>query len=97
MTVQIAAFLLTICAVATSLITEAVKKTITDKEPTVTAAIVSLVTGAGVPAAYLILNHLPVTAQDVVYIVAMIVLTWLCATLGYDKVMQVIAQIMGKE
>lgn len=97
MTVQIAMFLLAICAAMTSLITEAVKKTIKTDKPTIVAAIVSVVTGVGVPVGYLILSHLPITAQDIVYIVAMVVLTWLCATLGYDKVMQVIAQIMGKE
>ena len=80
----------------TSLITEAVKKTITDKRPTITAAVVSVITGIGVPIGYLVLNHLPITAQDVVYIVAMVVLTWLCATLGYDKVIEIIKQLIPK-
>ncbi len=84
-----------ICAAITSLITEAIKKTISDKRPTITAAIVSVIVGVGVPIGYLILKSLPITAQDVVYIVAMVVLTWLCSTLGYDKVWQVIEQLKG--
>lgn len=91
-------FLLTITAAMTSLITEAIKKTITDKRPTITAAIVSVATGICVPIGYLVLNHLAITAQDIVYIVAMVVLTWLMSTLGYDKVWQIIEQLTkGKE
>ncbi len=80
----------------TSLITEAVKRTITDKKPTITAAIVSVVTGVGVPIGYLILNHLPITAQDIVYIVAMVVLTWVGACVGYDKLKEVLNQLVNK-
>lgn len=89
-------FLLTVCATMTSLITEAIKRAFTDKQPTITAAIVSVVTGIGVPIGYLILSHMAITTQDIVYIVAMVVLTWLCATLGYDKVLQVIEQMIHK-
>ena len=97
MTVQIAMFLLTITAAMTSLITEAVKKTVKTDKPTIVAAIVSVITGIGVPIGYLILNHMAITAQDIVYIVAMVVLTWLCATLGYDKIIEVISQIVKGE
>lgn len=91
-------FLLTICAAATSLITEAIKKTFNGGKPTITAAIVSVVTGVGVPIGYLVLNHLSITPQDIVYIVAMVVLTWVCACCGYDKVIEVINQLIkGKE
>lgn len=92
MTVQIAMFLLAICAAGTTLITEAVKKTTTTKRPTIVALVVSILVGIGVPIAYLILNHLPIMSDDIVYIIGMTVLTWLCATLGYDKVWEVINQ-----
>ena len=78
----------------TSLITEAVKKTISDKKPTITAAIVSVITGVGVPIGYLTLNNMMITAQDLVYIVAMVVLTWVSACVGYDKCMEIINQLM---
>ncbi len=77
----------------TSLVVEAVKKMMTAKAPTITAAIVSVIMGIAVPVGYLVLNHLTITAQDVVYIVAMCVLTWLCSTLGYDKVVQAVMQL----
>lgn len=79
----------------TSLITEGIKKTLTGKKPTIIAAVVSLVVGFFVPLGYIILNKLPFTAQDGVYIAAMVVLTWLCATLGYDKIWQVLNQLKG--
>ena len=96
MTVQVAMFLLTVCAVMTSLITEAIKRTVKTDKPNIVALIVSCVVGIAVPIGYLILNHLAITAQDIVYIVAMVVLTWLCATLGYDKVLQAIEQMIHK-
>ncbi len=96
MTIQIALFLLTICAALTSLITEAVKKTISDKRPTITAAIVAVLVGAGVPIGYLIINKLPITTQDIVYIIAMAVMTWVSACVGYDKTKEFIEQFIIK-
>lgn len=89
-------FLLTICAAMTSLITEAVKKMAESKKPTIIAAIVSVVVGIAVPVGYMILNHVEVSSQNIVYVVAMAVLTWLCSTLGYDTVKTAIGQIVGK-
>ena len=77
----------------TTLITEAAKKTFTVKSPNIVALIVSAITGAGIPIGYLIINSISITGQDVVYIVALVVLTWLCSTLGYDKVIQSIMQL----
>lgn len=76
----------------TSLIVEAVKKMYTVKRPTTVAAIVSVAVGIAVPVAYMILNHMAFTIQDAVYIIGMVILTWLCSTLGYDTVMTAIAQ-----
>ena len=97
MTVQIAMFLLTICAVVTGLITEAIKKAITNKKTSLMAAIVSTVVGVCVPVGYMIISGLTITAQDVVYIIAVVVLTWLCSTLGYDKVIQTIMSIFNNK
>lgn len=95
MTIQISMFLLTVCAVLTSLITEAIKKSFTIKSSNIVALITSIFVGSLVPIGYLIGNKLPITLQDVVYIVAMVVLTWLCATLGYDKIIQAINQLIN--
>ena len=76
----------------TSLIVEAVKKMFTVKRPTTLAAIVAVVVGILIPVLYMILYQIPFTAQDAVYIIGTVVLTWLCATLGYDTVMTAIGQ-----
>ena len=82
----------------TSLITEAVKKAFQVKRPNIVALIVSIIVGAGVPCGYIIITpELVMTVQDIVYVIALIVLTWLCSTLGYDKVIQTLAQIGGKD
>ena len=93
MTPQITLILLTVCAVMTSLITQAIKKILTDKTPTITAAIVSVVVGIAVPVGYMLLKALPFTVADIVYIVSLVVLTWLCSTLGYDTVITALAQL----
>jgi len=82
-----------ICSVTTGLIVEAIKKTFGAKTPTITAAIVSGVVGIAVPIGYLVIGGISITAQDIVYIVAMVVLTWLCSTLGYDTVKTAYSQI----
>lgn len=88
-------FLLAVSATATSLITEAIKKTFGTKAPNITAFIVSIITGALIPIGYLLINSIAPTVSDIVYVVAMVVLTWLCATLGFDKVKQAIEQLIG--
>lgn len=75
---------------------EAVKKMCTVKRPTTLAAIVAVAVGILIPLLYMILFQIPITAQDIVYIIGMVVLTWLCATLGYDTVMTAIGQFKGK-
>ena len=95
MTFQIAMFLLTICAAFTGLITEAIKKTFNATKPTLVALIVSVVVGIAVPVGYLIVCKLPFGSTEAVYLVAMVVLTWLSATVGFDKVKQIIEQISG--
>jgi len=94
MSAQISMVLLTVSAVMTSLITQAVKKMLVDKAPTITAAIVSVVVGIAVPVGYMVLNSLPFTAKDIVYLVSLVVLTWLCSTLGYDTVIKAISQLV---
>lgn len=80
----------------TGLVTEAVKKSMPglDKKigSSAVAAIVSVVLSVGVSAAYMILASVTVSLTAIVYIVAMMFLSWLCSTLGYDKVVKVISQ-----
>lgn len=80
----------------TGLATEAIKVAIPafDKKfgSSVVAGIVSVVLAVGVSAAYIALNAVAVSPTAIVYIIAMAFLSWLCSTLGYDKVVTVIKQ-----
>lgn len=80
----------------TGLATEAIKVAIPafDKKfgSSVVAGIVSVVLSVGVSAAYMALNAVAVSPAAIVYIIAMAFMSWLCSTLGYDKVVKVITQ-----
>lgn len=81
----------------TSLTTEAVKKILTDynkKIPvnTLTGAIafgVSIIFGVG----YVIMAQEVITMQTIVRIGGLAFMSWLCAMVGYDKVVQTITQV----
>ena len=94
-----AMIILTISATMTSLITEAIKKMLGESKKipsNVLAAIVAVATAGLICAGYVILYDVALTAKIYVYIAAIVILTWLCATLGYDKVIQTIKQIWGE-
>lgn len=81
---------LMVVSALTSLVTEALKKIFVEHNVTyrantlagIVAAILSVAIGAG----YAILMGLAFSAQLVVYIVALVFMGWLCAMVGYDKV-----------
>lgn len=88
--------LLVICSAMTTLITEAIKKSIPEEKQyskNILAGIVAVCSSVGIGAGYLVLNHIALTPEVAVYSIALIVLTWLTATLGYDKVVQTIRQL----
>lgn len=92
--------LLVMCSAMTTLITEGIKKLMPeDKEysKNVLAGVVSIVVGIGVGSGYLILNQISFTPSTFVYGVALIVLSWLAATVGYDKVVRTVKQIKATE
>jgi microcompartment protein CcmK/EutM len=85
-------FLLGLMAVSTltGLVTEAVKKILMEHNinyrANTVAAIVSAVLSVGVSIGYLVLMSIGFSAQIVVCIVALVFMSWLCAMVGYDKV-----------
>lgn len=81
-----------LCATLTGLITEAIKKMITDKNTTLLAAGVSVLVAGGVSAGYIVLNNVPVTKETIVYAVCVVILSWLASTLGFDKVKQALGK-----
>lgn len=82
---------LMIISALTGLVTEAVKKVLDEYNKTyrtntlagIVAAVLSLLIGVG----YIILADITFTAQIVVCLVALILLSWLCSMVGYDKVL----------
>lgn len=95
MTVNLFIVLVTILSLVSSLITEAIKKTIGTEMPTLVVAIVSAVVGwAGGAAAYILMG-IAFTSINVLCLVLLAPVMFLTATLGYDKVMEVIKQIIG--
>lgn len=87
--------LLVLCSAMTTLATEAVKNQVGDgaKIPNnILAGIMSVVVQAIICTGYIILNNTVLTIQVWVYIIGLILLSWLCAMTSYDKVIQTIKQ-----
>ena len=84
-------------AVFTSLTVEGIKKILDELgkkySANILAAIVAVVLTIAASAGYIIYTSTPLTPQVLVEAVAMTFLAFLCATVGYDKVVQAIKQI----
>lgn len=87
---------LLISSTITGLATEAVKKVLTENNKTyhanTLAGIVALIVSALIGVGYVLLMAIPFTIPIVIYIVALVLMSWLCAMVGYDKVIQAISQ-----
>ena len=85
---------LLIVSTLTGLFTEAIKKWLDERGkkyyPNALAGYVAI--GLSIAVGYIILVGAALNAQTAVYLIALILLSWLCAMVGYDKVMQAIAQ-----
>lgn len=88
---------LLIVAILTGLFTEGIKKFIEGTKVTIPsnalAGCVAIVLSILVSAAYIILAEAVLNAQMAVYLIALTLLSWLAAMVGYDKVIQAISQI----
>ena len=96
MTLEVFLLGLLIVSVLTGLATEALKKWMDERDKryyaNALAGYVSVGLSAAVWTAYVILTETVINAQMVVYLIALIFLSWLSAMVGYDKVMQAISQ-----
>lgn len=86
-------FLLTVCSVMTGLITEAIKKMTVVDEPNILAGIVALIVGVLTGLGYLLYAGLVFNFINIASIFLLALFSWLCAMLGYDKVIQTISQL----
>jgi len=99
MTIEIFLMMLLACSILTTLTVEAIKKMFTDGESrkaNIVAAVVAIVLAVAITIIYAIMFTVTVNAQYIVMIITLCYLSWLCAMVGYDKVVQAIAQITGK-
>ena len=87
---------LLIVSTLTGLVTEAVKSLLAEYGVNYYAntlvGIISIIVAAAVATAYVVVTGTLITASVVVCVVALVLLSWLCAMVGYDKVIQAISQ-----
>lgn len=95
MTVNLFIFLVTALALVNSLLTEAVKRTIGTDKPTLVAAILAAITGWGGGICAYIIMGIAFNPVSIVVLILLAPTIWLASTCGYDKVMEVIKQILG--
>lgn len=88
---------LTAITIFTSLFVQAIKKLLDDAgkkySSNILAVITSFVVSIGTCVGYIIYTGISVTPQIVIEIICLCLLSFLTATLGYDKVIQALAQI----
>ena len=101
MTLQIFLTGLLLVSILTGLFTEAIKRILEEQKKqyysNTIAGIVSILLAVSVDVGYTILNNLAFDVSWVVYLIALIGLSWLCAMLGYDKVIQALTQIKERK
>ena len=95
MTLTLFITLVTMLSLVSSLITQAIKKSFNVTKPTLVVAIIAAVTGWGGGAMAYSLMGVPYNSSNIICLVLLAPTIWLMATLGYDKVMEVIKQIAG--
>lgn len=101
--VNLEVFLLGLLASSTitGLVTEAVKKILTEHnvsyKSNTLAGLAATVVSVAICAGYIYSTNTVFTAQVGVCVVAQVFMSWLCAMVGYDKVIQTISQFKTTE
>ena len=93
MTLTLFITLVSILSLISSLFTEACKKVFNVTKPTLLVGILSGVIGWGGGIAAYLLMSIAFTTSSVICLILLAPTIWLVATLGYDKVIEVIEQI----
>ena len=99
MTLEIFLMGLMMVSTLTSFVTEAVKTIFTEHNwkysANTIAGICAFVVALAVGVCYVLFTDTAVTTQVVIVIFALVILSWLCAMVGYDKVIQSLEQFKG--
>lgn len=86
-------------SVLTSLTVEAIKKLLNEKQiqysANLLAAIVSAILSALVCVGYILYNGISFSIQTIIIMIAMVFLSFLSSTVGFDKVKQMLDQLRG--
>lgn len=92
---------LMITSTLSGLVTEAIKKILTEQNKSyhanTLAGIVASVLSIAISVGYILVTNAGFTIQTIIYSIALVFLSWLCAMVGYDKVAQTIAQIKTRK
>ena len=99
MTITTFLMLLSSFSVLSGLVTEGIKKLISDNANlsyNIVALVVALIIGGVGCGIYYQLNAIVFTTNNVIYMILMGLASGLTATVGYDKVKQAIEQVVGK-
>ena len=100
MTITTFLMLLSSFSVLSGLVTEGIKKLISDKANmsyNIIALVVALVIGGVGSAVYYQLNAIPFNLDNIIYLVLMGLASGLCSMVGFDKIKQAIEQITSKK
>lgn len=85
-----------IISTVTGLVTEAVKKILTEHKITyhanTLAGLIATILSAAMGVGYIMLSGVGFTSQTIIYLVILVFISWLCSMVGYDKVIQSIKQ-----
>ena len=85
-----------ITSTMTGLATEAIKKILAEYSKNyyanTLAGIVSVILSIAIGIGYMMLSGISFSYQAIIYLVALVFISWLCAMVGYDKVVQAISQ-----
>ena len=98
-TLEVFLMLLTVMSIFTSLVVEGIKKFVGEKynaSSNLVAGIVAIVLGVVIGVFYCILAEITFSTNIIIILIALVFLSWLCAMVGYDKVIQAITQIKTK-
>lgn len=97
MSVDMFLFLMLAVSVLAGLFTEAIKKILdgvgAKYSTNILTGAVSVVLAVVIDAGYVIMTDAMLTDKMAVMLIALVLLSWLCAMVGYDKVMQAIMQM----
>lgn len=100
MSIQVFLVMLLACSLFTSLTVEGIKKVTEGMQvkysTNIVAAVVAIVLALAISCGYNVYMALAFDAKFWIAVCGLVFLSWLCAMVGYDKVIQAIAQLSKK-